>query len=91
MMTSENPVVATVDHVDNSANLATPGPHGAMLHYVLIFLQRLRAHRTTRTGLRADRAGSRKVMEQPQIADPSTVLSISPQEQFSWHFVPLQR
>ena len=90
-MTSEYPVVATVDHVENSANLAAPRPHGAMLHYVLIFLQRLRAHRTTRTGFRAGRVGSRKFMAQPQIADPSTVLSISPQEQFSWHFALLQR
>ena len=92
-MTSENPekpIAMTVDHVD-SANLAAPIPHSAMPHYVFIFLQSLRAHRTTRTGLRADRSGNRKVMEQPQIADPSTVLSISLQELFSWHFAPLHR
>ena len=89
-MTGEKPIATTFEHVD-SANLAAPGPPSAMLHYVFIFLQSLQAHRTTRTGLRADRSGIRNVMEQPQIADPSSVLSIFPQEQFSWHFPLLQR
>ena len=88
------PIAKAVEHV-YGAKLAASDPHSATLHYVLLHFLAMNpsidCYSQSRTGRQPDRSESQDVMKGPQIADPSTVPSISPQEQFSYCAGPLHR